>query len=218
MTYVDGSESKFRVACRSWALPMISCSPPSVTPRGRGPPCSGLGATSVVICARPVPVPASIRSGRCTSEDLILPLGEKRPEEAVFTCECAQGSDVETETYRGRCTEALTAICPESLRTNASSPLAIKDFGKLCEKDEDCELGACYVPGTKRDSICSKRCDSTKDCPEGTLCAFDHCFIACSGDDEECLYLNAAIDNPLQCFNLSPSFGQGQICIQESEP
>lgn len=96
------------------------------------------------------------------------------------------------------------------------------DYGALCDAGDECVGGACYVPGTGRDSICSARCESNADCPNWAVCSqigsYDpgHCFVKCESD-AECSALNDATDNPLRCMN-DPYFGTFSFCVQESEP
>jgi len=83
------------------------------------------------------------------------------------------------------------------------------DLTYPCRVDDDCNYGACYVPGTRQNPICSKRCDTDLDCPQGALCAgplecqdtngpcvgSGFCFRACEAD-AECTAHNALDTEP----------------------
>lgn len=162
---------------------------------------------------------ASVCGGSCENR-----AGTCVSQEGGYDCSCKNGVTGSVSTARGQqeCEEAVEAMCPEALRPSGNSPLALRDYGELCEEDADCEDGACYVPGTKEDPICSKACASDSDCPSGSACFSNHCFISCEeNDDEGCLALNGALANPLFCLNLDsiPEVElSGNICIQETEP
>jgi hypothetical protein len=82
-------------------------------------------------------------------------------------------------------------------------PATGNDLTYACRTDADCNFGDCYVPGRDINPICSKRCDTDVDCPQGARCAqplacsddeavcegSGYCFRACSSDDE-CLAFN----------------------------
>lgn len=160
--------------------------------------------------------------GACAGQFYLSRDGDPLPTEYAFECECQDGPDASQSSHdASSCEEALQVACPDAIRPpGGTSPLALRDYGQLCEADEDCQDGACYVPGTQQDPICSKDCASDSDCPKGSACYSNHCFITCEPDDDEgCLTLNGAVSNPLFCLDLdSTGEGTGHVCIQESEP
>ena len=166
--------------------------------------------------------------GRCSARPPIVRLGETPPERFDYVCTCQQDQQLsETVHTANACGAALRAACPRAFRPpQGGSPLALGDYGAVCARDADCSGGACYVPGTGIDPICSKQCDSDAACPDGTLCTFGHCMIRCeAGDDAGCLTLNDAVSNPLYCMPRSrltesqeAETDAGHVCIQTSEP
>ena len=163
-------------------------------------------------------------AGRCSVRGPFLRPGEALPDSLTFDCSCqADGApNAATETAHS-CREALQSFCPESIRpAQGDSPLALDDYATLCSEDGDCTGGACYIPGTELDPICSKQCDGDSDCPDRTLCVLGYCMIECEqGDDESCLRLNDAVSNPLYCMPVTDVdgavVGSAHVCIQGSE-
>jgi hypothetical protein len=88
------------------------------------------------------------------------------------------------------------------------------------------QWGTLLRPGPEMDPICTSACSSDADCPDGTLCGSvmddeGRCFVRCE-EDETCIELNNAVDNPLYCCPRAELAGQGEavgsVCIQMSEP
>jgi hypothetical protein len=157
--------------------------------------------------------------------------GQDAPDPRRYSCAC--GAAAPSEVEADGCYQALQELCPSSIPDDAV-PAADGDYGALCQDASDCDTGACYVPGTGQDAICSSRCSTDADCPAGTLCAFvglgpsdteGYCFATCESD-AHCGLLNGARDNPLYCADrvdideaaLSGDDESGRVCIQLSEP
>lgn len=168
--------------------------------------------------------------------------GQEAPSSYTFDCECA-GSDRSDDdagatldggapnngggsfvTDAPDCEAAVKATCPGAVRPGSDPNGPTLDYGHTCVEDDDCSGGACYVPGTKVNPICSKHCESNDDCPSFAHCvggaggsADGYCFVRCAEDDE-CLELNPSIgSNPLHCASdFDPD--SPKVCWQASEP
>lgn len=148
--------------------------------------------------------------------------GQAPSETTAFDCNCDNAGDeaaspmtVEVST----CEEAINEACPAAIRPGTDPNGPTLDYGHVCEEDNDCSAGACYVPGTGVNSVCSKRCEVDSDCPEFAQCfeqVGGYCFVRCS-EDAECLALSPAIANALHCLK-QPVSSESGVCIQASEP
>ena len=113
----------------------------------------------------------------------------------------------------GRCEDTWAPRCDSLI-----PPSSVCDYGLPCVEDNQCLHADCYLPGSRTDAVCSKRCFTTNDCPTGSVCIEvggegSHCFIRCVSDGF-CRTINDAPENPLACVQ----FGVERVCIQESEP
>ncbi len=198
---------------------------------GAQPAACGRGL--IAACGEVLPPPISGcesssdgHDARCEALPKVQLPGEQPAEEWRFSCAC-DGASVEMQQAL-TCFRALLASCPDALPPGASQAEP-GELGALCESADDCDLGACYVPGNQLDPICSADCDDDTDCPEGALCSFvgsrgGHCFPSCESD-AECGLLNDAQENPLYCANRADiDFSEahadegGRVCVQHSEP
>lgn len=170
----------------------------------------------------------------CTARPLITFPGEQPAATKTFDCDCRvrpsaltmqpdAGSSTSVEVDAHTCDEAAKLACPGAIRTSTDTDSATLDYGHNCTIDADCSGGACYVPGTTVNPICSKHCETNADCPDFARCATGaggYCFVRCTSD-APCLELNPALSNPLHCSTSYPEIGSHAdpgICVQTSEP
>ncbi len=170
----------------------------------------------------------------CTQRPVITFPGEPAATNPTFDCDCRAsspdltadgdaGASTSTTVDAPSCDAAAGAACPGAIRSGTDSNGATLDYGHGCSTDDTCAGGACYVPGTTVNPICSKRCETDSDCPDFAKCATGaggYCFVRCTSD-ETCLELNPALSNALHCSTGYPEIGSHSdpgICVQASEP
>ena len=165
----------------------------------------------------------------CEAQPQTFRPGEPQPQDATFECSCRRSGETTTSARTGRnCYRTAAAACPEAIEE--ADRLSASDFGTLCTDATQCSGGACYVPGTGEDSICSQSCESDSDCPGHSLCATvagqgGRCLVRCDSD-LQCQLLNDSLHNPLYCAEKADLEGRtqmansegGRVCVQVSEP
>lgn len=165
-------------------------------------------------------------SSTCEALPYVVKPGEPAPGVVPFACTCEEGESSgegsSEQTNAPTCAEALTAVCPEAIRPGSEAEGPTLDYGHLCDSDDDCSGNDCYVPGTRKDAVCSKHCETDADCPAFAQCASmfgsKHCFVTCT-DDDACRQLNGAVENPLHCLSDAVlKLSHDGVCVQESEP